>query len=137
MPVDWIIAAPTPWRTLKTITPKSEADEPASTAPTVNMAKPMVYTRLRPTMSESRPIGNSNDPVVRMYPSTTHWTRGIVASKWSAILGRARLTAVWSTTETKVPTEMTAKTTHLYSSRVGTRECSFKSGAAHETMNRG
>ena len=44
--------------------------------------------------SESRPIGINSDPVTRMNPKATHWTTGIVALKWVASSGRARLTPV-------------------------------------------
>ena len=77
------------------------------------MLNPATYTRLRPIMSDRRPIGKRSALVVSMYPSVTHCTVGIGASKWLAIWGRARLTLVWSITETNMPMAMTPNTHHL------------------------
>ena len=53
------------------ITLRRVAEVPASTAPTMKMPKPMTYIRLRPSMSDRRPMGRRSEPVVRMYPSAT------------------------------------------------------------------
>ena len=54
-------------------------------------------------MSESRPAGSRSEPVASMYPSATHWTKGMVAPKSVAIRGNAKVTPVWSSTDTNVP----------------------------------
>ncbi len=113
MPLACTMAAPTLWNILDRTTSSSVGEEPASAAPTANMPSPAVYTRLRPTMSDSLPMGSSRELVARMYPTTTHCTSGMVAEKWSAMRGSARLTLVWSSTDMNMPTATAPKAHHL------------------------
>ena len=72
-----------------------------------------MYTSLRPSMSDTRPMGSRVALMVRAYPMMTHWTVGRSVWKCSAMVGRATLTLPWSTTEAKRPMAIVMKPQYL------------------------
>ena len=72
IPVPCVIAAPAPWITRGRTSTVIFAEEPASAAPIKKTTKPATYTCLRPTISDSRPMGRSSALVVRANAMTTH-----------------------------------------------------------------
>ena len=64
MPVPWVMLPPTPCRILNTIRTLMLWAVLARTPPTMNIRNPMMYTRLRPIMSERRPMGRSSTLIV-------------------------------------------------------------------------
>ena len=63
--VAWVMDAPRPMSTRDPISVTMLPPTAHSRAATRKMAKPTRYSRLRPTMSESRPMGSSREPMVR------------------------------------------------------------------------
>ena len=122
IPLPWIIADPTPWNALATISQGRLAASPARADPATKTASPPMYTRLRPAMSPSRPIGRIRALITRALPTTTHCTVGKSVPKCSSISGSAISADPLSTTDTKVPMAMAAKTHHLNRGPVFMRE---------------
>lgn len=63
--------------------------DPASSAPAMNTPKPIIYTYVRPIMSERRPTGMNITLVLRIKPSAIHCAVGMSAPKCSAMRGSA------------------------------------------------
>ena len=91
-----------------------------------------MYSRLRPTMSERRPIGSSSELIVSAYAIITHWTVGRSAPNSFAILGSATATLPWSATDTNIPSPMAATTHRRYRREVCIRIAGLLVGQRQE-----
>ena len=66
IPVPWVMPAPHPCSILATMRTGRLVDHPASKAPAMNTVIPAMYILLRPTRSDSLPMGNSRALMVRV-----------------------------------------------------------------------
>ena len=89
------------------------SDVPANTPPTTKMTNPPMYTRLRPTMSDRRPIGSSRALMASAYPISTHWVVGRSVPKCSAMVGIVTFRLPKSATDVNVPMASARNTHHL------------------------
>ena len=92
-------------RTLEEVAAKTEAP--------IRSNNPAMYTCLRPTMSDSLPIGSRSALTVSVWAMTTHCTVGRSVSKWPAIVGNATLTVPKVITPVKEPRPTAANPHHL------------------------
>ena len=81
MPVPCVMAAPIPWTTRDSTSMKTLVEDAAKTDAPISSSKPAMYTCLRPTMSDSLPIGSSSALTVSVWAMTTHCTVGKSVSK--------------------------------------------------------
>ena len=72
IPVPCVMLAPMPCSALKPMSMSMLSDVLANTPPTTKMTNPPIYTRLRPMISESLPIGSSSALMASAYPISTH-----------------------------------------------------------------
>ena len=123
IPVACVIAAPKPWNTRKIIIKiigletfahvASQGEEPASKAMEPKRITPNKKTLLRPTMSESLPIGSNIALIVNDSASTTHWIVVKDILKVWAIVGSAIPTLPWCITLEIDPRPTAENTSHL------------------------
>ena len=99
----------------------------APTAATPKTDIPIAIHCLRPKRSPMVPPSRSSPASTRVYESITHWSVDVDAPRSRDIAGRAVLTIVLSTKMRKIPSDITARTSH----RVGlVLICSAECGIA-------
>ena len=113
MPTPCVIAAPVPWITREATSIRTLVDDAANTDAPINSSRPTIYTCLRPTMSESRPIGSSSALTVRVWAMTTHCTVGRSVWKCPAMVGSATLIMPIDMTPVNDPSPTAPNTHHL------------------------
>jgi len=72
-----------------------------------------MYTCFRPRMSDTRPIGKSNEEIAIVSLMVIHNAVVRLASKCLAMEGKAIKMLPWPTTDMKMPVALVAKTHHL------------------------
>ena len=113
MPTPCVMAAPVPCMTREATSMRTPEDEAAKTEAPMSRSSPTMYTRLRPTMSDSRPMGRRSALTVRVWAMTTHWTVGRSVSKWPAMVGRATFIMPMDMTPVNEPSPTAPNTHHL------------------------
>ena len=110
IPVPCVIAAPSPCNAFAPIRATMLPEVAANTAAATKMTRPERNIRLRPTMSDSLPIGSKSALIVKPSAMTTHCTVDRSASKYCAMVGSATDMPPWFTTEVNVPSATAANT---------------------------
>src|SRR5712691_85038 len=108
------IAEPRPWIARKAITWAGSTARLVRREPTVNTAKPLVYSLTRPTMSEMRPMRRSATVLPRTYAWVIQIACSASARRLAATCGRPTITIRESIPAISTPTVVTVRTVHLY-----------------------